>query len=212
MISSGQTSLTPTQVIRDGRRIIHAIFSDGTEQIEEFDATTEVLLVRKLRKKSVLGKEGPWHYEVGEEPAKEAHAKKFMDEISEAVGAPQVSRRDTLKAFVFRIRNLPYDISVYNVTTEGSQIVVRTTNKKYFTRLSITDLDRINYKSLQQSSLSIEHQAETLIITYLKPAEILEKERKERDERKKQQQAEATKSAASSSEKVNKINDECKTQ
>ena len=44
---------------------------------------------------------------------------------------PVLSRRDTRSALQWRIRNLPYPLEVYNITAEGGNIVVRTTNKKY---------------------------------------------------------------------------------
>ncbi|KAI9332490.1 dpcd protein [Obelidium mucronatum] len=199
----------PVSVVRDGKRIVHSLLPDGSEQIEEFDTKSNLLLTRKYRKKSIIGKEGPWIYEVGQEPVKEAAVKKLFDEISESAGAPQVSRKDTLKEFVFRIRNLSYPLEVYNVTIEGSQIVVRTTNKKYFTRLSISDLERISYKTLQPSALSVCHKSDTLIITYQKPKEIIEKEESERMLR----QQEVSKSKSNPAvDKIDKINDECKTQ
>ncbi|KAJ3263521.1 hypothetical protein HDU77_010549 [Chytriomyces hyalinus] len=193
------------------RRIISTCPLDpSVELVEEFDANTDLLLVRKSRKKSVLGREGDWVYEVGEPSPAENALVSFTRDIQECVETtPKVTRRDSLHAFVFRIRNLPYPKSVYAVTIEGSQIVVRTTNKKYFTRLSITDLDRINFKTLQQSDLSVDHQNDTLIISYQKPAPILENEAKDRQQRKLAQKKESHHDGA---DHVNKIKDECKTQ
>ena len=37
---------------------------------EEYDLKTDELLVRKLRKSTVLGAEGEWVFEIGEPPAK----------------------------------------------------------------------------------------------------------------------------------------------
>ncbi|KAJ3025717.1 UNVERIFIED_CONTAM: hypothetical protein HDU68_006767 [Siphonaria sp. JEL0065] len=212
MISSTANQST-TSFTKDGKNtIIHTLLADGTtEQIEEFDTKSNLLLTRKLRKKTLIGKEGPWIYEVGQEPASEVKIKTFMDEISESAGAPQVSRLDTLKEFVFRIRNLVYPLDVYNVTAEGDKIVVRTSNKKYFARLSITDLDRINQKTLEQASLSIDHKSDTLIISYKKPQKILENEEKERKARQ-QDAAKLNKPSNTATDKINKINDECKTQ
>jgi hypothetical protein len=46
----------------------------------------------------------------------------------------------------FRVRNLPYAKDVYMITVDHStqQVVVRTTNKKYFKRISITDMKRFH--------------------------------------------------------------------
>ena len=38
------------------------------EMVEEFDARTDMLLLRKTRKATTLGKEGAWVYEVGQAP------------------------------------------------------------------------------------------------------------------------------------------------
>ena len=56
-----------------------------------------------------------------------------------AVRCPQpvVSRVDTPREFCWRIRNLPYGPEVYAVTAEGREIVVRTSNKKYFKRIQV---------------------------------------------------------------------------
>ena len=53
-------------------------------------------------------------------------------------------RKDTDKEFQFRIRNLNYTEDVFLVETdeEKQQIVVRTTNKKYFKRIDIPDIKR----------------------------------------------------------------------
>ena len=45
---------------------------------------------------------------------------------------PIFVRKDTKKAFQWRIRNLPYPIETYNVTAdpESRTVIIRTTNKK----------------------------------------------------------------------------------
>ncbi|KAJ3241584.1 hypothetical protein HDU81_000123 [Chytriomyces hyalinus] len=206
--SSAPATRQPKQ---PNRRIISTCPSDpSVELVEEFDPTTDLLLIRKSRKKSVLGRDGDWIYEVGEPSSAENTLANFARDIREcAETTAKVTRRDSMNAFVFRIRNLPYPKSVFAVTIEGSHIVVRTTSKKYFTRLSITDLDRINFKTLQPSSLSVDHENDTLIISYQKPAPILEKEAKDRQQRK---LAQLESERSDGTDHVNKIKDECKTQ
>lgn len=49
------------------RRKVHTVWEDlgGIEMAEEYDLYKDELLVRKLRKPTVLGGEGEWVYEVG---------------------------------------------------------------------------------------------------------------------------------------------------
>lgn len=65
----------------------------------------------------------------------------------------------------WRIRNLPYPISVYSVTAEDDgTITIRTSNKKYFKKIKVPDLERINLKP-EQDRIMYTHQYNTLIIT-----------------------------------------------
>lgn len=81
-------------------------------------------------------------------------------------------------------RNAPWPKEVYTVQAESLKIVVRTSNKKYFTRIPIPDLDRCGIQ-LDSSLLDYDWANATLVITYQKPVQILELERKEKEERKK---------------------------
>ncbi|KAJ3326623.1 hypothetical protein HDU76_012771, partial [Blyttiomyces sp. JEL0837] len=180
-------SLLPKKraIVEDGRKKIHTAYPDGSETIEEYDLRTDELLIRRTRGKSILGKIGPWVYEIGEPPRSSvATVTSLMADvqISESPHAPQVSRKDSPEHFIFRIRNLAYPKMVYQITVEGRQLVVRTTNKKYFTRLSISDMDRMNLE-LASSALTWDHNSNTLVIKYAKPAAIKQKEQKEREER-----------------------------
>ena len=66
MLRSGGTS---TSIVSGGRRKVHTTFNDNREMVEEFDAVTDELVLRKVRQaKTSLGKEGTWIYEVGDEP------------------------------------------------------------------------------------------------------------------------------------------------
>ena len=65
----------------------------------------------------------------------------------------------------WRIRNLPYPLSTYSVTVSPEErvIIVRTTNKKYFKKLSIPDLDRAGLPFCQ-NNLNFSHRYNTLVI------------------------------------------------
>ncbi|EPY82568.1 protein DPCD-like protein [Camelus ferus] len=99
---------------------------------------------------------------------------------------PIFIRKDTKMSFQWRIRNLPYPKDVYSVCVDQKErcVVIRTTNKKYYKKFSIPDLDRYQLP-LDDSSLSFAHANCTLIISrtgiparagneqYQKPKEVL---------------------------------------
>eukprot|EP00913_Durusdinium_trenchii_P034970 g32712.t1 len=107
---------------------------DGGEMVEEYDEKTDVLLVRKVRKQTTVGKEGDWVYEVGQ--ATEAAFDPYSDTLRASSSNPIFLRKDTPEHFQWRIRNLPYPADVYSVSVdhEKQEIVVRTSNKKYYKR------------------------------------------------------------------------------
>ncbi|XP_011790970.1 PREDICTED: protein DPCD [Colobus angolensis palliatus] len=82
--------------------------------------------------------------------------------------------KDTKKSFQWRIRNLPYPKDVYSVCVDQKErcIVVKTTNKKYYKKFSIPDLDR-HQLPLDDALLSFAHANCTLIISYQKPKEVV---------------------------------------
>lgn len=156
----------------DGRKKIHTTFPDGGEMVEEYDEKTDVLLVRKVRKQTTVGKEGDWVYEVGQ--ATEAAFDPYSDTLRASSSNPIFLRKDTPEHFQWRIRNLPYPADVYSVSVdhEKQEIVVRTSNKKYYKRIQVPDLPRYDLK-FQDELLSWKHQHSTLIISYRKPPKIL---------------------------------------
>jgi hypothetical protein len=159
----------------DGRKKVHTTNPDGSEIVEEFDERTDVLLLRKSRKPSALGKETEWVTEVGQ-----VHEKVFdphADTLRASSSNPIFLRKDTPEHFQWRIRNLAYPASVYSVTIdhEKQHIVVRTSNKKYFKRIDVEDLSRLGLK-LKDESLSWKHQHNTLIISYTRPIEVIKSE------------------------------------
>lgn len=154
---------------------MHTTNPDGSEIVEEFDERTDVLLLRKSRKPSALGKETEWVTEVGQ-----VHEKVFdphADTLRASSSNPIFLRKDTPEHFQWRIRNLAYPASVYSVTIdhEKQQIVVRTSNKKYFKRIDVEDLSRLGLK-LKDEALSWKHQHNTLIISYTRPIEVIKSE------------------------------------
>lgn len=167
-------SCQKTALLQDGRRKVHYTFDDGSEMMEEYDAKTNELVLRKLRERGTLGNTKPWVVEVGD-----AHPSNNLAEVglSESVSNPIVSRRDARDAFQWRIRNLPYPIDTYILSIEDNKIVVRTSNKKYFKRLDIPDFERLDL-SLETGALTYAHANNTLVITYKKPQRVLQYEQK----------------------------------
>ncbi|CAI9149178.1 unnamed protein product [Rangifer tarandus platyrhynchus] len=200
MQSSSQASKAPRvySLVADGRRIVHTTFPDESEMVEEYDTKDDCLLSRRTRRKLLFGKESSWEYEVG--------APSTLDSGSSASGAvgsndgsqqplmmpvaasPFCVMLDTKKAFQWRIRNLPFPASTYSVTIDEvtQEIVVRTTNKKYFKRLAIRSLKDVGL-SLDAQLLTWAHQHNTLILTYTKP----QKRTGRRQRREKRQRAAA---------------------
>lgn len=159
----------------DGKKKIHTTFPDGGEMIEEYDEKTDLLLVRMVKKGTTLGKEAQWIYEVGQPPA--AAFDPYADTLKASSSQPIFLRKDTPEHFQWRIRNLSYPSDVYSVKVdhEKQDIVVRTSNKKYFKRIDVPDLRRIGL-TLKDESLDWVHKNNALIISYAKPKQVREAE------------------------------------
>ncbi|XP_019939660.1 protein DPCD [Paralichthys olivaceus] len=161
-----------TALIHDGKRKIHYLFTDGKEMAEEYDLKTDELIVRKWRNKSTLGAQGQWQVEVGEPLASPVASSEAV--IKENYSNPVFTRADTKSSFRWRIRNLPYPKEVFSVFAEPSErcIIIKTSNKKYYKKFSIPDLERCELP-FDQSALSFTQANNTLIVSYKKPKEIL---------------------------------------
>ncbi|XP_053407479.1 protein DPCD-like isoform X2 [Mercenaria mercenaria] len=149
--------------------------SDGwVDLLKKSQKTCMIQDVRKWKKKSTLGGAGKWEFEVGEQlapPMLEAQG------LMESNTNPIFVRKDTVLSFQWRIRNLPYPLDVYNVTCDPDQnIIIKTSNKKYYKKFRIPDMERCNLP-LEQSKLSVAHANNTLIVSYKKPSTILEMEK-----------------------------------
>ena len=170
-----------TSVISHGRKKVTSHFLDGREMLEEFDVITDELLLRKTRKPSAIGGEGVWILEVGVDNSNSNNSSKpfdsYRDVMSVASDQPCLSMQQDGDKFVFRVRNLPYPKECYSVVLEWcdnqtkKEIVIRTSNKKYFKRISIPDMDRTNLK-LEEENLSWVWKNQTLIVEYKKPLAI----------------------------------------
>eukprot|EP01064_Diplonema_japonicum_P031326 TRINITY_DN5557_c1_g1_i1.p1 TRINITY_DN5557_c1_g1~~TRINITY_DN5557_c1_g1_i1.p1 ORF type:complete len:200 (+),score=32.59 TRINITY_DN5557_c1_g1_i1:23-601(+) len=168
-----------TSLIQGGVRKVHSTYNGSVELVEEYDVITDKLQTRKWRVDTRLGGEGKWEVEVGSEPP-------IGNELLVAAAStPLLSRVDTSTVFEWRVRNLPYPREVYSLTIDApSEITIRTTNKKYFKKILVPDMLRGGL-ALEQSSLSWTHAHNTLVVSYVKPKQILQEEAAAADERKK---------------------------
>lgn len=75
-------------------------------------------------------------------------------------------RKDTADAYQFRIRNLPYPAEVYSVEvdSEKQELVVRTSNKKYYKRFDIPEMKRKGSK-LEADEVSWVYTNNTLVVS-----------------------------------------------
>lgn len=168
-------------LIQNNLRKIHYLFEDGKEMVEEYNTDTKVLTRRAWRTKNELGNEGDWDIEIGDPEPSCFKTEQLIVENSTQVSElfkvailhlihlhfqPFVTRRITRTNLEWRIRNLPYPIDTYTVMVEKTDkcLVVRTTNKKYYKKLVIPELDRLNLLP-QQENVQFSHKFNTLVIT-----------------------------------------------
>ena len=184
-------------MIKNERQRIHTTFSNSNmEIIEEFDRKSQLLLMRKIKTVGVLGGSGSWSVEVGED---DAATQQMPAGIKLSSATPFITRKDTKMQFTWRIRNLIWPKDVYCVTTEGTKITVKTSNKKYYTTIAVSDMIRLGL-SLEQSAIEWDWGASTLVIAYRKPAKVIELEEFERKERGSMGNALDTKTTAGNSD------------
>mmetsp|Transcript_9581 Transcript_9581/g.15722 ORF Transcript_9581/g.15722 Transcript_9581/m.15722 type:complete len:200 (-) Transcript_9581:131-730(-) len=174
-----------TALVSGNRKKIHTTYDDGSELVEEFDLQTDELLVRKFRRKTALGGDGPWVFEIGEPMKGDApNSLSANGFLSESTSNPVVLRKDTEDSFQWRIRNLPYPKDVYNIRVDPveKRIVIRTSNKKYFKKLEVPDLERAEIP-FSNDAVSFTHANNTLVVSYKKPQTIIDADRESRRER-----------------------------
>ena len=149
-----------------GRRKLHYLFPDQTELVEELDQNTNEVLLRKWKRPKDFGA-ADWEYEIGDD------GKKFdpeSDLLSASSNQPVCIRKDSATRFEWRIRNLSYPKETYIVECDSAkqQIVLKTTNKKYYKRIDIPDLKRCQLQ-MDESSITWKYANNTVIIGYDKP-------------------------------------------
>ena len=164
-----------TCLVSEGRKKVHYLFTSGVEMAEDYDVKTCALLIRKFKRKDMLGGLGRWEFEVGMAPS----VGDVGDMMMESHNNPIFSRVDSPTHFQWRVRNLPYPKSNYLLSCEEAsrEIVIKTENKKYYKKFNIPDMDRCDIP-FTSDSLSFDHANNTLIVSYKKPQGILTLEKK----------------------------------
>ena len=160
------------------KQIMYIDKNTGAEVVELCTIDTGELVARKERKRTVYGADLPWELTYGQ-PIQE---KKEVETMELAPSKnPIFFRQDTPTEWCWRIRQIPYPANFYQVTVDEAknQIVVRTTNKKYFKRI-----DAPNGEKMLSSEINWNWQYETLVITHKKPPRVISFEKQLRDWRK----------------------------
>jgi hypothetical protein len=103
--------------------------------------------------------------------------------IKPSVDSPSITRQDTKSDYSWTVVNVPWPLDIWDITTSGNQVFLKTRNRKYFKILRITDMDRMGI-SLNQESIRYNVVNNTLVVYYKKPNFVLQKEEKERNQRK----------------------------
>ena len=144
---------TVSQVISGGRRKLHYLYPNNIEMVEEFDVNSNECLLRKWKKPKDFG-EATWEYEIGEDQ-KQFNPESDMMAVNKNAN-PIFLRKDTDTRFEWRIRNLPYPKETYIIEIDHNkqQIVLKTTNKKYYKRIDVPDLKRAGDIKLEESELA----------------------------------------------------------
>ncbi|XP_014280426.1 protein DPCD [Halyomorpha halys] len=165
-----------TSLVQDGKRKVHYKFQDGEEMAEEYNLDTNVILRRAWKRGNNLSKKNQWEIEVGD-PDPDTSSLDTIG-LKENCNTPYVIKRITSTALEWRIRNLSYPIEVYSVLADPDSkcIIVKTSNKKYYKKITVPELERVNLAP-DQKRIEYTYKFGTLIITYKKPPEVLKLER-----------------------------------
>merc|ERR1711977_200517 len=74
--------------------------------------------------------------------------------------------------FEWRVRNLMFPAEVYSVDVDGKDLVIRTSNKKYYKRFSVGEMQALGVE-LDKAALEWSWANNTLLVQYRKPEEVL---------------------------------------
>jgi hypothetical protein len=152
------------------KQVMYVDKKTGAEVVEICKPDTGEVVARRERRKTAYGADCSWEWTYGQ-PVRD---RKDVEGLELSEKNPIFFRQDTPTEWAWRIRQIPYPANVYQVSvdTDKNQIVVRTTNKKYFKRI-----DAPNGEILQQSEVNWNWGYETLVITHKKPPRVISQDR-----------------------------------
>jgi hypothetical protein len=132
---------------------------------------TGALILRKERRKTTYGGNGPWEITYGQP----VPGRKDVEVLELAASKnPVFFRQDEPGMWSWRFRQMPWPAPNYevDVDTVKNQIVVRTKNKKYFKRI-----DAPNGEKMDKSELTWNWAYETLVVQHNKPARVVSQDK-----------------------------------
>jgi len=146
---------------------------NGIQTVDICEIDTGKLLARKQRERLTSGADGSWEWVYGS-PLED---KQEIESIAVSQGKnPIFMRLDNATHWQWRVRQIPYPSNFYsvNVDEEKNQIVIRTTNKKYFKRINAP-----NNEKFEQSKIEWNWSFSTLVIQHPKPPRVVAQEKEE---------------------------------
>ena len=145
---------------------------DGIEYHEICMRQTGELIARRERTRTMYGADKSWTWTYGQPPKDN----KEVETIELSSKNPIFFRQDTPTQWSWRVRNIPYPASNYevNVDEQRNQIVIRTKNKKYFKRI-----DSPNGEKMKASDVKWNWAFNTLVITHEKPPRVIAQDKED---------------------------------
>ena len=142
----------------------------GIQRVDICEIDSGKLLATKQREKRTSGAYGPWEWVYGS-PVEQRQDVETMEMSSKN---PIFFRQDTDDEWQWRVRQIPYPANFYNVTVDEvkNQIVIRTTNKKYFKRIDAPEGEKFDASKLQWAWAY-----STLVIRHAKPPRVIAADR-----------------------------------
>ena len=141
------------------------------EIVEICEIQTGKLIGRKQREKSLSGTTNPWEWTYGA-PQDNLTQKSLI----ESTQNPVFMRFDTETHYQWLVQYIPFPADTYEVTVNENknQIIIKTTNKKYF-----KVIDAPEFVQLETKLLAWAWSKNTLIIRYPKTKEEIDKEKED---------------------------------
>lgn len=145
--------------LNDKQKII-SYESMGMDVVEMCEIDTGRLIGRKQREKVLTGENKPWEWTYG------------MPQEDESNGNPVFLRKDSDNYFQWLVRNIPYPPETYSVIVneENNQIIIKTSNRKFF-KVIKSPMNSLKFK---KSKLEWAWSRNMLVVRYPMPQEAID--------------------------------------